>query len=604
MGVMISCHGLTKSFGTRALFEQLSFAVEEGERVALIGPNGTGKSTLLRILAGLETADEGERAVNRDRVLIYVAQSDQFAEATPHAVLLKALPLSIDEHQREAHVAAHLTRAGFAENMWQRNVNELSGGWRKRLAITRALVQQPELLLLDEPTNHLDLEGIWWLEKLLAATRMTLVMVSHDRAFLERVATRVIELNKAYPAGYFSTSGAYSTFLEKRAEFIANQQSRQDVLSNQVRTAIAWLQRGPKARTVKANARIEDAERKQTELAELKYRNAQHKSATIDFTASGRRTNDLVVLKEVQKSLGGKLLFRDLSLTLSPGTRLGLLGLNGSGKTTLLKIISGALSPDSGTVKQAFELKVVYFEQQRAALDQRLILRRALCPTGETVVFRDRGMHVAAWAKRFLFRPEQLDVEVAKLSGGEQARVLIAHLMCQSADVLILDEPTNDLDIQSLEVLEENLLDFPGALVLVTHDRFLLDRVSNQLLALDGNGQADLIADFSQWESLAERRAEQQQAAAMAALAPHKPVKNKPANQGLSNKERRELEQLPDKIAAGEKIIADINQRINDPKVNTDAVALQKACAELETAQQKVDALYERWNALEERAGQ
>jgi ABC transport system ATP-binding/permease protein len=601
MGVMISCHGLTKAFGTRALFEELSFAVEEGERVALIGPNGTGKSTLLRILAGLESADEGERAVSRERVLIYVAQSDQFSEATPHAVLLNALPLSIDDHQREAHVAAHLTRAGFVESLWHRNVNELSGGWRKRLAITRALVQQPELL--DEPTNHLDLEGIWWLEKLLAATRMTLVMVSHDRAFLERVATRVIELNKAYPAGYFSTSGTYSTFLEKRAEFVANQQSRQDVLSNQVRTAIAWLQRGPKARTVKANARIEDAERKQSELAELKYRNAQHKSATIDFTASGRRTNDLVVLKEVKKSLGGKLLFRDLTLTLSPGTRLGLLGLNGSGKTTLLKIISATLPPDSGTVKQAFELKVVYFEQQRATLDQRLTLRRALCPTGETVVFRDRGMHVAAWAKRFLFRPEQLDVEVAKLSGGEQARVLIANLMCKSADVLILDEPTNDLDIQSLEVLEENLLDFPGALVLVTHDRFLLDRVSNQLLALDGNGQADLVADFSQWESLAERRAEEQQAAAIAALAPAKPSKNKPAQSGLNNKERRELEQLPDKIAAAEKIIADINQRINDPAINTDAVALQKACAELENAQQKVDALYERWNALEERAG-
>jgi ATP-binding cassette subfamily F protein uup len=601
MPVILSCHDLSRSFDVRPLFEGLSFAIDDGERVALIGPNGSGKSTLLRILAGLEKPDEGERAVARDRTLVYLPQQDRFEETTPRAVLLAAVPGHMPEHQRDAAAAAALSRAGFDDVLAERAIDQLSGGWRKRLAIARSLLQAPDLLLLDEPTNHLDLEGIWWLERTLASLRITVVLVSHDRTFLERVASRVIELNRAYPGGHFSSYGAYSSFLEKRAEFVANQNSRQEVLDNQVRRAIEWLRRGPKAQTVKANARVDDAERKQAELAELKYRNAQHRSANIDFTASGRRTNDLVVLTEVAKSLGGRTLFRDLSITLSPGMRLGLLGLNGSGKTTLLKVISAQLPPDQGKVKLAFELKVVYFEQTRGTLDQKQTLRRALCPTGETVIFRERPMHIAAWAKRFLFRPEQLDVEVAKLSGGEQARVLIANLMLKPADLLILDEPTNDLDIQSLEVLEDNLCDFPGALVMVTHDRFLLDRVSNRLLALDGAGGADLIADYNQWEELAKRREEQRLSAAQPP-ATAKIERVKPANSGLSSKERRELEGLPDKLAAAEAAVAAVDARLNDPAVTGDADALEQACTDLAEAQAVVDGLFARWSDLEARA--
>ena len=602
MAVMISCHELSRSFDVRPLFEHLSFAIEEGERVALIGPNGSGKSTLLRIMAGLDKPDEGERAVARDRSLVYLPQNDQFEETTPQNVLLAAMPASIPAHQHDAHVAAALTRAGFTAELIERSVDKLSGGWRKRLALTRAMLQAPDVLLLDEPTNHLDLEGIWWLERTLASLRITVVLVSHDRAFLERAVNRVIELNRAYPDGYFGSYGPYSSFLAKRAEFHANQQSQQDVLDNKVRREIEWLQRGAKARTTKSTARIDEAGRKIDELAELKYRNAQHRSAAIDFAASGRRTNDLVVLTEVSKALGGRTLFQDLSLTLSPGTRLGLLGLNGSGKTTLLKIISGKLQADKGTVKPAFELKVVYFEQTRESLDQTITLRRALCPTGDIVVFRDRNMHVAAWAKRFLFRTEQLDVVVGKLSGGEQARVLIADLMLKKTDLLILDEPTNDLDIQSLEVLEENLSDFPGALVLVTHDRFLLDRVSNRLLALDGNGNVDIVADYAQWEELAQRRAEQEQQMAVAALAPAKRDKAKPVTTGLSSKERRELEGLPAKLAAAEAEVDEVDKRLNDSAVYSDPDALTKACADLEVAQAKVEQLFERWNDLETRS--
>jgi ABC transport system ATP-binding/permease protein len=604
MPVILSCHDLSRSYDIRPLFEGLSFAIDEGERVALIGPNGSGKSTLMRILAGLEQPDEGERAVARDRTMVYLPQQDRFEETTPRAVLLAAVPAHMPEHQHDAIAAAALTKASFTAELADRPVDQLSGGWRKRLAISRALMQAPDLLLLDEPTNHLDIEGIWWLERTMAALRTTVVLVSHDRTFLERVATRVIELNKAYPGGNFSSYGSYSTFLEKRAEFIANQNSRQEVLDNQVRRAIDWLRRGPKAQTVKAAARIDDAERKIAELSELKYRNAQHKSAAIDFTASGRRTNDLVVLSEVTKSLGGRPLFRDLTMTLSPGMRLGLLGLNGSGKTTLLKVIAGKLEADAGKIKRAFELKIVYFEQTRAALNQTQTLRKALCPTGDTVMFRDRGMHIASWAKRFLFRPEQLDLEVSKLSGGEQARVLIADLMRKPADLLILDEPTNDLDIQSLEVLEENLCDFPGALVMVTHDRFLLDRVSNCLLALDGSGSADQVADYAQWEDFAKRREEQRVSMAVAAAAPVKNTAAKPASKGLSSKERRELENMAEKLAAAEAALAAVDTRLNDPAVTSDSDALEKACSDLAEAQAGVDAVYARWQELEARANQ
>jgi ATP-binding cassette subfamily F protein uup len=604
MSVLLSCHDLAKAFDARPLFEGLSFAIHDHERVGLVGPNGGGKSTLLRILAGLESANEGERAVAKGARLVYLAQQDDFAaELTPRTALELALAgQDIEEHLRDARITATLERIGFtAEEQAERPVRELSGGWRKRLAIARALVQEPDLLLMDEPTNHLDLEGIWWLERILAAANFTVMLSSHDRSFLERACNRVIELNRTYPDGYFSVSGTYSDFLEKRADFLAGQAKQQEVLDNKVRRAIEWLRRGAKAQTVKSQAGRDQAGRMIDELGELKYRNSQNRSAAISFTASGRSTNDLVVLSEVGKSLGGRALFSDVSLTLSPGSKLGLLGLNGSGKSTLMRVITGELKPDRGTVKHAHELRVVVFEQHRAAINRAQSLRRALCPTGDTVYFRNRPLHLAAWAKRFLFRPEQLDVEVGKLSGGEQARILIANLMLRPADVLLLDEPTNDLDIPSLEVLEESLSDFPGALVLVTHDRYLLDRVSNQLLALDGMGGARLVADYAQWEAVVSR--EQQQRSQGRAPSAGTASRRANAPKGLTPKERRELDGMEAKIGVADAALARARLLVEDPGVVADQAALARACAELARAQELVDDLYARWGELSARSG-
>jgi ABC transport system ATP-binding/permease protein len=600
MAILLSCRALTKSYDAHPLFEDLGFGIDTGARTGIIGPNGSGKSTLMRILAGLEIPDSGEVALSSGTRLVYLPQRDEFADgATPMSTLLTVIAPGGDEHEREHRARRTLSEAGFGQAGnagLEQPVAELSGGWRKRLAILRAVSREPDLLLADEPTNHLDLEGIWWLEKLLAAARFTVTVVSHDRFFLERICDRVIEINKLYPGGMFSSFGGYATFLEKRAELVANQRKQQDVLDNQVRREVEWLRRNPAAQTVKSKARVDRAGDLQDKLGQLKWRNGQTRTVDIDFTASGRRTNDLVVIDGVSKKLGGKPLFSDVEMTLSPGMRLGVMGLNGSGKTTFLKVLCGQLTPDAGKVKLASNLKVVYFDQRREALDPKMQLRKALCHSGDTVIYRGRGMHIAAWAKRFLFSPAQLDLEVGKLSGGEQARVLIADLMRKEADLLILDEPTNDLDIPSLEVLEQSLMDFPGAVLLVTHDRWLLERVSTQLLALDGQGGAFRVADTAQWEDLAARIAAQRQPAQqpVTTTVRAQPVR---AMNGLSKPERRELERMEDKIQAADEAITAAEAEV--AAAGTDVARLETACAALAAAQGESERLYARWAELE-----
>jgi ATP-binding cassette subfamily F protein uup len=339
----------------------------------------------------------------------------------------------------------------------QQQVSALSGGWRKRLAITCALIQQPDLLLMDEPTNHLDLEGILWLEGLLKAARFAFVLVSHDRYFLENTTNRTVELNKRYPDGYLKVDGSYSEFLQQRAAVFDQQDREQQVLANKARRELEWLRRGAKARTTKAQARIDYAEGLQGEAAESRRRNLEIASAQIEFDATRRKTRKLVEAKHVTVERGGRALITGLDLLLTPGTCLGLLGRNGSGKSSLMGLLKGEIKPAAGDIAWADDLKVVSFDQQRAQLDQTLTLKHTLAPMGESVVFQGRPMHVTAWAKRFLFPIEKLGLPVSRLSGGEQARVLIAQLMLKPADILLLDEPTNDLDIPTLEVLEDSL---------------------------------------------------------------------------------------------------------------------------------------------------
>jgi ATP-binding cassette subfamily F protein uup len=593
--VLLSCEAISKAYGAQTLFSELSFGLCEGDRVGLVGPNGSGKSTFLKILAGFETPDSGTRSVRRLVRVGYVPQDPVFpSDLTVTEVLHEALVTDPrEDFEKAATVTITLGRAGF--NDMHQSVGALSGGWNKRLAIARELVQVPAVLLMDEPTNHLDVEGIVWLEKLLQSEPLAYLVVSHDRYFLENVATRMLELNRIYPDGLFDTDGRYSDFLEKRDQALRNQAAYQASLANTVRREIDWLRHGPKARTTKAQARIQEAERRMQELEDLQERTIQE-TATIDFTSSDRKTKKLLVARQLTKTFGHKRILNRVDLTLKPGTRLGLLGPNGSGKTTLLRLLVGTMAPDGGDIERAENLQIVYFDQNREALDQDLSLKRALVPEGDTVIYRGRPIHVASWAKRFLFRSDQFEMPVRQLSGGEQARILIARLMLQPADILILDEPTNDLDIPTLEVLEESLVDFPGTLVLVTHDRYLLDRVSTIILALDGTGEALFFADYAQWE--AAQKVTTPEPRIVTAKPPRRDVQRAPR---LSSLEKREWEQMEEKILAAEEALAACQRALDDPAVASDPVAVQQRYAALEEARMAVDTLYARWAELEEK---
>ena len=588
--LLLSCEGVSKAYGPRSLFDDLSFGLFEGDQAGLVGPNGSGKSTLLKILADVTTPDRGSRSLRRGIRVGYVAQDPVFEAGLAVDDVLAAALSDVDPAERPGRLAHARGRAGLTEG--GARVETLSGGWRKRLAIARELAAAPDVLLMDEPTNHLDVEGILWLEDVLRERARACLVVSHDRYFLEHVATRMLELDRAYPDGLFQTDGRYSDFLTRRDEFLRGQAAYQESLANTVRREIEWLRRGAKARSTKAKGRIQEAGRLIDELADIRARSASA-TAGIDFAPSQRRTRRLLVARGVTKSLAGRRLIDGLDLVITPGTRLGVIGPNGSGKTTLLNVLAGTLAPDAGNVERAENLRIVRFEQERGGLDPVQSLRRALAPEGDSVTWQNRSVHAVAWARRFLFWPEQLELPVGRLSGGEQARILIARMMQEPADVLILDEPTNDLDIPTLEVLEDSLAEFDGALVLVTHDRFMLERISTMILALDGRGGAATFADYAQWEATRRAVATPRKAADRA------PQRTRPPGKRLGYREQREWDGMEAAILEAERIVELAQQAAEDPAIASDPVALQERYAALEAARVHVERLYTRWAELE-----
>jgi ATP-binding cassette subfamily F protein uup len=596
---IINVQGISKAFGANPLFQNVSFTVTEGDRIGLIGPNGSGKSTLLRILAGDEDPDSGEVAFRKRLRVSYVEQDSKFKSgATVRSVVEDAMDRGkVHSTERGTRFAETLGRAGFED--LDVEATALSGGWQKRLAIVEALVQAPDIVLLDEPTNHLDLAGIEWLEDLLAQAAFASVIVSHDRYFLENIATDMAELSRVYPDGILRVRGNYSTFLEKKEEFLHAQSKRQEALENLVHNEIEWLRRGAKARTRKSKARIGKANELMGDLADLNAR-TRTSTAQIDFSASDRKTKRLVELEDVAYEIEHRTLFGNLNFILTAGMRVGLVGPNGSGKTTLLRLLRGELIPTRGEIRRAEWLRIVYFDQTRE-LDSNVTLRRALACEGDSVTYQDRVIHVASWAARFLFTGEQLNQPVERLSGGERARVLIAQLMLQPADVLLLDEPTNDLDIPTLEILEESLLEFRGSLVLVTHDRYMLDRVSTIVLGLDGRGGAESFADYSQWEVW---QAESKQSAKTTArLAPRAAISEaaSPAKSKLSYLEAREYATIEQRVADAEHVLEAKRVQLEDPAIASDGPRLLAAQTEMKAAQNSVDELYARWSELEKK---
>jgi ATP-binding cassette subfamily F protein uup len=599
---IISAQGLSKRYGVAPLFQNISFTISERARIGVIGPNGSGKSTLLEMLLGRVKPDSGDVAIRKVTRLSYVAQISEFAEGvTIRGVIENAFErAAVPQGERASRFAETLGRAGFTDLEVQ--AATLSGGWRKRLAIAEALVQGPDILLLDEPTNHLDLAGIQWLEAILQNAPFACVVVSHDRYFLENVANEMVELNRAYEDGALRVSGNYSAFLEAKEAYLHAQKKREESLENRVHTELEWLRRGPKARATKAKARIDKAQEMIGDLAEMRAR-SRTPSAEFDFSATNRKTKQLITLEDVSYGIGSRSLFKNIQFSITSGMRVGLVGPNGSGKTTLLRLLRGEIKLESGKIRRADGLRIVYFDQNRE-LDPDLTLRRALAPDSDAVIYQERVIHVASWAERFLFSAENLNQRVGRLSGGERARVLIAQLMLQPADVLLLDEPTNDLDIPTLEILEESLLEYSGVLVLVTHDRFMLDRVSTVVLGLDGLGSAERFADYSQWEAWQRLQLAQAKPADGATSRPRATtggIQAFSAKKKLSYKESREFADIEERIAQAEKQLHEKQAALGDQQVMGDRIRLQSALSEMAEAQKAVDHLYARWAELEKK---
>ena len=593
MTPLLSCQFVSKSFGSSPLFSDISLTLNEKERLGLIGPNGSGKSTLLKMMAGLQAPDSGDVSVKKDIKSVYLPQEDRFIDQdTVEDVLEQRLAdEGLEDAERYSRIQKWLARARF-ENPGLK-ARELSGGWQKRLSIVSCLILEPDLLFLDEPTNHLDIEGIYWLEELLKDPDFAFVLVTHDRYFLENVTNRMVELNRQFPKGFIKVEGSYSEFLIYREAELDNQLQLETVLSNKLKRETEWLRRGPKARTSKARFRIEEAYRLREEHSSVRKRNLQERDIGFDFDGTQRKTKKLLVAENIGKAMGHQRLFERLNLVLSPGSCIGLLGRNGTGKSTLVSILSGSLKPDEGKVRTADHVKIAIFEQNRQLLNQEQILKEALAPTGDSVVYRGKSVHVNSWAKRFLFQEEKLEMPVSQLSGGEQARIMIAELMQQPADILFLDEPTNDLDISSLEVLENAIRDFPGAVVLVTHDRFLLDRLTTGVIGFDGLGNATHYADHSQWlanmKAIAVEKKQQRQ----------KTGKTKATIRKLTYKEQLELQKIESWILAAELEVETLKAQVQTPEIMNDPDQLQTSCSLLQNAQEKVETLYARWEELE-----
>ncbi|HRH00495.1 MAG TPA: ABC-F family ATP-binding cassette domain-containing protein [Polyangiaceae bacterium] len=551
---VLSAHAITKAYGLRPLFDQATFTIRRGEKVALLGPNGTGKSTLLRVLAGIEPLDTGSIDRRRDATILYLPQEPVLdPERTPREIAREGLALwhaaksrydEVSHRLGEGEVTAALMdeQASLAEDVerlggWSRDhevdeillhlgvtdvdrpVGTMSGGEKRRVALARILVAKPELAIFDEPTNHLDADTIAWLEDhLVREFPGAVLLVTHDRYVLEKIATRVLDLENGRLTEYTKRNdsvGAFVDFLEQKAERFAQAERVESNRQNFLRREIEWLRRGPKARSTKQKARIQRAE---TAIGAEGLRvRGEVDLAGLEGGASrlGKTILDVV---DVRLELGGKRLIDSLSLRLVKGARVGIVGPNGAGKTTLLRLVTGELAPTSGTVTRGLQTKIAYFDQARTTLrDDWTVLDNVAeredsdRTGGGTVILGDREMGMRAYLELFLFNGAALRRKVSALSGGERARVALALSLKSGANVLLLDEPTNDLDMDTLGALEDLIESWPGCVLVVSHDRWFLDRVATSILAFEGGGKTQLYA--GNWEAYREQKREDERAA-------------------------------------------------------------------------------------------
>ncbi|GAA5232298.1 ATP-binding cassette domain-containing protein [Verticiella sediminum] len=604
---LITLTNVQLAFGHVPLLDHADFSLEAGERVGLIGRNGTGKSSLLNILAGLALPDDGQLVRSGTvRAALVRQEPDLDDTQTLFEAVLDQPVGSVDASEpdawrRPAMVHTLLDRLRMPPDA---PVAGLSGGMRKRVALARALACEPDVLLLDEPTNHLDFEGIAWLEETLRSFPGSIVVITHDRRFLDAVATRIVELDRGRLASF---PGNFSAYQQRKAEQLAAEALENARFDKLLAQEEVWIRKGVEARRTRNEGRVRRLESLRRERAERRERTGNVNLA-VDV---GQRSGKLVAeLTDVNKRFGDKVVVRDYSSTVMRGDRIGLIGPNGAGKTTLLKIILGKLEPDSGSVRLGTNLEIAYFDQMREQLDEEATLADIISPGSEWVEIGSQRKHVMSYLGDFLFPPARAQSPVKSLSGGERARLLLARLFARPANVMVLDEPTNDLDIETLELLEELLQDYSGTVFLVSHDRAFLNNVVTSTIAYEGEGNwRDYVGGYDDWLEQRPAPAAEQSAPAK----PAKPKADKPKTQEeaprkaaapkrLTTWELRELEGLPAAIEALEAEQAELTGRLADPDLYKDGNDAAAAVhARIEAIETEMLEKMERWEALEAR---
>ncbi|QKI71346.1 ATP-binding cassette domain-containing protein [Achromobacter xylosoxidans] len=604
LATLITLTDIQLAYGHHPLLDHADFAIQAGERIGLIGRNGAGKSSLLRLLDGRTVPDDGDIARSSG---LRVATVEQEPELDENATVFDVVCNVEGDHedwQRPSRVRAMLEKLGLPADA---QIAGLSGGTRKRVALARALVEEPDLLLLDEPTNHLDFDGIAWLEEMLRAWKGAAVIITHDRRFLDSVATRIVELDRGR---LLSFPGNFSQWQERKAQWLESERLEQARFDKLLAQEEVWIRKGVEARRTRNEGRVRRLERLRVERAERRERVGDVSLAL----AEGQRSGKLVAeLEHVGKRFGDKIVVDDYSTTILRGDRIGIIGPNGAGKTTLLKLILGEMQPDSGKTRTGTNVSVAYFDQMRAQLDENATLVDIISPGSEWVEIGGTRKHVMSYLGDFLFSPARAGSPVRSLSGGERARLLLARLFARPANVLVLDEPTNDLDIETLELLEELLQEYSGTVLLVSHDRAFLNNVVTQTIAYEGNGHwRDYVGGYDEWvaqrpapapASSADDDAAKAARAADEAAARAKAAKPKPARAAKMNSwELRELEGLPDAIAALEAQQAELAGKLADGSLYRDAPAeVERINAELCKLESELEERFARWELLEAR---
>ena len=592
MTAILTVQGLEKRFGTRRVLNGASFAVHERDRIGMIGANGAGKSTLLemvvhRAMGGDDPTlapDAGLVTWKRDLALEYVAQEPVLdPDATVGAAVARD---GVADYEIDT-IAAALELPPLTQR-----IGTLSLGERRRVALARALLGKADVLALDEPTNHLDATTVEWLENRLASWQGALIVVTHDRYFLDRVATRILEVDRGK---VYSYEGDYAEFVMVQADRLAAEAESEYQRSSFIRREIDWIRRGPKARTTKAKARIDrfDAAVAAAPVADEK----RNDTMALRLPSGPRLGGTIVELSRVTKSLGGKLLFKDLTLVMKPGDRIGIVGPNGAGKTTLIKTILGQVPPDTGRVVVGSNTRPAYLEQGRSELRDELTVIEEVGDGYDYVDLPDGKIHVRSFLRMLAFPDTVSDTKVGQLSGGERNRVQLARLLRRGGNLLVLDEPTNDLDLPTLGALEEGLVHFAGCALIVSHDRWFLDRVATAILAFEGDGQVTLYE--GSYSFYAERRPKQAGERAKRESKDSRAAKPAAARK-LSFKEARELEAIEDTIATAEAQVATLEATLSDPGVFKDRpTEVQALIGELEAARGEVERLFARWQELD-----